>query len=166
VGTSFWECGSGPLRGLRPLNFDRTPHILLSTSVSVNTTTGSFPRELPGSALRALYAEVGFARSLLAYELPDGRLKLLVCPSPSSLRRRMRSEGCRTGTDAGYHRVSPLCGAARRADAPGAFLRAEPGGGGRSCRILREWLRTQAGTDGVGASRGCLVQCRGKICTG
>jgi hypothetical protein len=28
-------------------------------------------------ALRALYAEVGFARSLLAYELPDGRLKLL-----------------------------------------------------------------------------------------
>jgi hypothetical protein len=29
------------------------------------------------SALRALYAEVGFARSLLAYELPDGRLKLI-----------------------------------------------------------------------------------------
>jgi hypothetical protein len=28
-------------------------------------------------ALQALYAEVGFARSLLAYELPDGRLKLL-----------------------------------------------------------------------------------------
>src|SRR5947199_5811620 len=28
-------------------------------------------------ALRALYAEVGFARSLLAYELPDGRLKLI-----------------------------------------------------------------------------------------
>jgi hypothetical protein len=28
-------------------------------------------------ALAALYAEVGFARSLLAYELPDGRLKLL-----------------------------------------------------------------------------------------
>jgi hypothetical protein len=28
-------------------------------------------------ALRALYEEVGFARSLLAYELPDGRLKLL-----------------------------------------------------------------------------------------
>jgi|SRR6516225_7491610 hypothetical protein len=27
--------------------------------------------------LRALYAEVGFARSLLAYELPDGRLKLI-----------------------------------------------------------------------------------------
>jgi hypothetical protein len=26
---------------------------------------------------QALYAEVGFARSLLAYELPDGRLKLL-----------------------------------------------------------------------------------------
>jgi hypothetical protein len=29
------------------------------------------------AALEALYAEVGFARSLLAYELPDGRLKLL-----------------------------------------------------------------------------------------
>jgi hypothetical protein len=28
-------------------------------------------------ALRALYQEVGFARSLLAYELPDGRLKLI-----------------------------------------------------------------------------------------
>jgi hypothetical protein len=28
-------------------------------------------------ALEALYAEVGFARSLLAYELPDGRLKLI-----------------------------------------------------------------------------------------
>jgi hypothetical protein len=28
-------------------------------------------------ALLALYAEVGFARSLLAYELPDGRLKLI-----------------------------------------------------------------------------------------
>lgn len=27
--------------------------------------------------LEALYAEVGFARSLLAYELPDGRLKLI-----------------------------------------------------------------------------------------
>jgi hypothetical protein len=27
--------------------------------------------------LQALYREVGFARSLLAYELPDGRLKLL-----------------------------------------------------------------------------------------
>jgi hypothetical protein len=33
--------------------------------------------ELQRSALLALYAEVGFARSLLAYELPDGRLKLL-----------------------------------------------------------------------------------------
>jgi hypothetical protein len=33
--------------------------------------------ELQRSALKALYAEVGFARSLLAYELPDGRLKLL-----------------------------------------------------------------------------------------
>ena len=29
------------------------------------------------AALQALYREVGFARSLLAYELPDGRLKLL-----------------------------------------------------------------------------------------
>jgi hypothetical protein len=29
------------------------------------------------AALEALYAEIGFARSLLAYELPDGRLKLL-----------------------------------------------------------------------------------------
>jgi len=28
-------------------------------------------------ALKALYAEVGFARSLLVYELPDGRLKLI-----------------------------------------------------------------------------------------
>ena len=28
------------------------------------------------AALAALYWEVGFARSLLAYELPDGRLKL------------------------------------------------------------------------------------------
>jgi hypothetical protein len=33
--------------------------------------------ELQRAALEALYAEVGFARSLLAYELPDGRLKLL-----------------------------------------------------------------------------------------
>jgi hypothetical protein len=29
------------------------------------------------AALEALYAQVGFARSLLAYELPDGRLKLI-----------------------------------------------------------------------------------------
>ncbi len=29
------------------------------------------------AALLALYEEVGFARSLLAYEMPDGRLKLL-----------------------------------------------------------------------------------------
>jgi hypothetical protein len=28
-------------------------------------------------ALQALYAQIGFARSLLAYELPDGRLKLI-----------------------------------------------------------------------------------------
>src|SRR6266487_4555967 len=33
--------------------------------------------ELQRDALRALYARVGFARSLLAYELPDGRLKLI-----------------------------------------------------------------------------------------
>ncbi|HZY88990.1 MAG TPA: hypothetical protein VFE78_29465 [Gemmataceae bacterium] len=33
--------------------------------------------ELQRAALQALYREVGFARSLLAYELPDGRLKLL-----------------------------------------------------------------------------------------
>src|SRR5438046_730387 len=29
------------------------------------------------NALKDLYREVGFARSLLAYELPDGRLKLI-----------------------------------------------------------------------------------------
>ena len=29
------------------------------------------------AAIRAIYNEVGFARSLLAYELPDGRLKLI-----------------------------------------------------------------------------------------
>jgi hypothetical protein len=33
--------------------------------------------EVQRAALYALYQEVGFARSLLAYELPDGRLKLL-----------------------------------------------------------------------------------------
>jgi hypothetical protein len=33
--------------------------------------------ELQKAALHAIYQEVGFARSLLAYELPDGRLKLL-----------------------------------------------------------------------------------------
>jgi hypothetical protein len=33
--------------------------------------------EAQKQALRALYGEVGFARSLLAYELPDGRLKLI-----------------------------------------------------------------------------------------
>jgi hypothetical protein len=33
--------------------------------------------EVQASALRALYREVGFARSLLAYELADGRLKLI-----------------------------------------------------------------------------------------
>jgi hypothetical protein len=33
--------------------------------------------EVQRAALRALYDEIGFARSLLAYELPDGRLKLI-----------------------------------------------------------------------------------------
>src|SRR5438132_2734244 len=33
--------------------------------------------ETQRAALAALYREVGFARSLLAYELPDGRLKLI-----------------------------------------------------------------------------------------
>ena len=33
--------------------------------------------EMQRAALEALYAQVGFARSLLAYELPDGRLKLI-----------------------------------------------------------------------------------------
>jgi hypothetical protein len=36
-----------------------------------------FHPEQQRAALQALYAEVGFARSLLAYELPDGRLKLI-----------------------------------------------------------------------------------------
>src|SRR5438094_8113098 len=33
--------------------------------------------DLQRSAIQALYDDVGFARSLLAYELPDGRLKLI-----------------------------------------------------------------------------------------
>src|SRR5229473_191025 len=33
--------------------------------------------DLQKAALEALYQQVGFARSLLAYELPDGRLKLI-----------------------------------------------------------------------------------------
>src|SRR3989441_11156900 len=33
--------------------------------------------DLQRTALQALYEEIGFARSLLAYELPDGRLKLI-----------------------------------------------------------------------------------------
>lgn len=32
--------------------------------------------EMQRSALQALYTEIGFARSVLAYELPDGRVKL------------------------------------------------------------------------------------------
>ena len=42
------------------------------------------PRRAAGGAA-ALYREVGFARSLLAYELPDGRLKLI----DGHLRREM-----------------------------------------------------------------------------
>src|SRR5438034_9258848 len=33
--------------------------------------------DLQKKALKALYEQIGFARSLLAYELPDGRLKLI-----------------------------------------------------------------------------------------
>ena len=33
--------------------------------------------EMQKSALEAVYREVGFARSLLAYEMPNGRLKLI-----------------------------------------------------------------------------------------
>src|SRR3954447_8113782 len=33
--------------------------------------------ELQRAALRTLYEQIGFARSLLVYELPDGRLKLI-----------------------------------------------------------------------------------------
>jgi hypothetical protein len=40
------------------------------------------------AALQALYERVGFARSLLAYELPDGRLKLL----DGHLRRELHPE--------------------------------------------------------------------------
>src|SRR5256885_16115074 len=40
------------------------------------------------AALQALYAEIGFARSLLAYELPDGRLKLI----DGHLRRQLDPE--------------------------------------------------------------------------
>jgi hypothetical protein len=36
-----------------------------------------FHRDDQKGALWALYQEVGFARSLLAYELPDGRLELI-----------------------------------------------------------------------------------------
>ena len=44
--------------------------------------------ETQKAALQALYAEVGFARSLLAYELPDGRLKLI----DGHLRREMEPD--------------------------------------------------------------------------
>jgi hypothetical protein len=36
-----------------------------------------FHPETQKAALEALYQDIGFVRSLLAYELPDGRLKLL-----------------------------------------------------------------------------------------
>src|SRR3989442_7444728 len=39
-----------------------------------HTTTGRDIRTVPGTFFAS---EIGFARSLLAYELPDGRLKLL-----------------------------------------------------------------------------------------
>jgi hypothetical protein len=42
-------------------------------------------RAVQREALAALYSEVGFARSLLAYPLPDGRLKLI----DGHLRRQM-----------------------------------------------------------------------------
>jgi hypothetical protein len=44
--------------------------------------------EAQRAALAALYEEVGFARSLLAYELPDGRLKLI----DGHLRREMNPD--------------------------------------------------------------------------
>jgi hypothetical protein len=44
--------------------------------------------EAQRAALAALYEEIGFARSLLAYELPDGRLKLI----DGHLRREMDPE--------------------------------------------------------------------------
>ena len=43
-------------------------------------------------ALGAVYEQVGFARSLLAYELPDGRLKLI----DGHLRRDLVADGRRT----------------------------------------------------------------------
>ncbi|MBX9677512.1 MAG: hypothetical protein K2X38_02030 [Gemmataceae bacterium] len=44
--------------------------------------------EVQRQALQALYDDIGFARSLLAYELPDGRLKLI----DGHLRRDMSPE--------------------------------------------------------------------------
>ena len=44
--------------------------------------------EAQRAALTALYEEIGFARSLLAYELPDGRLKLI----DGHLRRSMDAD--------------------------------------------------------------------------
>jgi hypothetical protein len=55
------------LRHVRVRAGDLVPHEL-------NPRTHS---EAQRRALARLYAEIGFARSLLAYELPDGRLKLI-----------------------------------------------------------------------------------------
>jgi hypothetical protein len=42
--------------------------------------------EMQRAALEALYAQVGFARSLLTYELPDGRRKLIAGSSATTQR--------------------------------------------------------------------------------
>ena len=64
-------------------------------------------QEVQQAALAALYREVGFARSLLANELPDGRLKLidghLRCNLAPTWRRRWRF-----GTSA-TRRPAPCC---------------------------------------------------------
>jgi hypothetical protein len=65
---------------------NREPHIRNRIKRHVRVRAGDLvPHELnprlhgeaQRAALAALYAEIGFARSLLAYELPDGRLKLI-----------------------------------------------------------------------------------------
>jgi hypothetical protein len=56
------------IKGHRKVRFgDLVPHEL-------NPRTHS---EAQRAVLASLYKEIGFARSLLAYELPDGRLKLI-----------------------------------------------------------------------------------------
>src|SRR6476661_4936305 len=55
------------VRHVRVAAKDLVPHEL-------NPRTHS---EAQRQALQSLYDEIGFARSLLAYELPDGRLKLI-----------------------------------------------------------------------------------------